>query len=45
MGKEKDSMPMKCIDQIPQPMTSAPPVNQVHRPDDTEIREAMLNVV
>jgi hypothetical protein len=28
MGSEKASMPMKCIDQIPLPIASAPPTSQ-----------------
>ncbi len=28
IGSEKASMPMKCIDQMPQPMASAPPLSQ-----------------
>jgi len=37
IGSEKASMPMKCIDQMPQPMATAPPPSQ-SRPDDPVIR-------
>ena len=47
IGRESASMPMKCIDQIPTPMTTAPPVIQAIAavPRAFATRDARLNAV
>jgi hypothetical protein len=31
MLRENDSIPMKCIDQMPMPIANAPPASQIYR--------------
>ncbi len=47
MGREKASMPMKCIDQMPHPMATAPPSTQIRadRSLDRPTREDRLRAV
>ncbi len=46
-GSEKASMPMKCIDQMPQPMAAAPPTihNLGEEPFARATRDARLRAV
>src|ERR1700722_1308919 len=46
IGMRNDSMPIKCIDQMPQPMAAAPPANQKGPdlcPRDATTRDVISN--
>ncbi len=47
IGKDRASMPMKCIDQMPQPMATAPPPThrRIDEPPTREIREESRSAV
>src|SRR6185312_10828587 len=47
MGSEKASMPMKCMDQMPEPIATAPPTAQMRAagPFERATRDARLNAV